>query len=109
MVPLSNIHSLTDFRHNAKKFVEELQATHVPLVLTVNGKTAVVVEDVTSFEAYQNRIRELEQEVEALKLAALKKAVDIGAEQAERGQFSQRSFDAIIAAAHATGTGETTA
>ena len=108
MVPLTNIHSLTDFRHNAKQFVAELQSTHAPLVLTVNGKAAVVVEDVASFEAYQNRIRELEQEVEALKLAALKKAVDLGAEQAERGQFSQRSFDEIIAAAHAAVTGETT-
>ncbi|MEM6866751.1 MAG: type II toxin-antitoxin system Phd/YefM family antitoxin, partial [Cyanobacteria bacterium P01_C01_bin.121] len=101
MVPLTNIHSLTDFRQNAKKFVEELQATHAPLVLTVNGKAALVVEDVTSFEAYQNRIHELEREVQMLKLGALKEAVAIGAEQAEQGKFSKRSFDEIIAAAHA--------
>lgn len=101
MVSLTNIHSLTDFRHNAKKFAEQVQITQTPLVLTVNGRAALVVEDVASFEAYQNRIRELEKEVQALKLAALKEAVDIGAEQAESGQFSKRSFDEIIAAAAA--------
>lgn len=106
MVPLTNIHSLTDFRHNAKRFVEELQATHTPLVLTVNGKAALVVEDVASFEAYQNRIRELDKEVATLKLAALKEAVDVGAEQAEQGKFSRHSFDEIIAAAHAAVTNQ---
>lgn len=100
MVSLSNIYSLTDFRHNAKKFVEEIQSTKAPIVLTVNGKAAAVLEDVTTFEGYQKRIRELEEEVQALKLAALKEAVVLGAEQAERGEFSKRSFDEIIAAAH---------
>jgi len=100
MVPLTNIHSLTDFRHNAKKFVDELQETKTPIVLTVNGRAAVVALDVGSFENYQNRIRELEEEVQALKLVALKEALMQGAEQAEQGQFSKRTFDEIIAAAH---------
>ena len=99
MVSLQNIQSLTDFRHNAKKYVEQLQATQAPLVLTVNGKAAVVVEAAEAYEAYQNRIRELEAEVNALRLQTLKDAVAIGAQQAEQGQFSQRSFDEIITAA----------
>lgn len=99
MVSLQNIQSLTDFRHNAKKYVEQLQATRSPLVLTVNGKAAVVVEAAEAYEAYQNRIRELEAEVNALKLQTLKDTVAVGAQQAEQGQFSQRSFDEIIAAA----------
>lgn len=99
MVPLKNIQSLTDFRHNAKKYVEQLQSTQTPLVLTVNGKAAVVVEAAEAYESYQVRIRELEAEVNELKLAALREAVALGAEQAERGQLSQRSFDEIIAAA----------
>lgn len=108
MIPLTNIHSLTDFRHNARKFVDALQESHTPLVLTVNGKAAIVVEDVASFEACQNRIRELENEVKALKLGALQEALAIGAEQAEQGKFSKRSFDDIIAAAKAAVTEETT-
>ena len=99
MVSLQNIQSLTDFRHNAKKYVEQLQATQAPLVLTVNGKAAVVVESAEAYEAYQTRIRELEAEVNALKLQTLKDAVAVGAQQAELGQISQRSFDEIIAAA----------
>jgi len=99
MVLLQNIQTLTDFRHNAKKYVEQLQTTQAPLVLTVNGKAAVVVEATEAYNAYQARIRELEAEVNALKLQTLKDAVAIGAEQAEQGQFSQRSFNEIIAAA----------
>ena len=107
MINSSNIHSLTDFRHNAKKFVEQLQANKSPLILTINGKAAIVVEDVESFEADQQRIRDLEAEVKALKLTALKEALSIGAQQAQQGQFSQRSFDEIIAAAHALVTQQT--
>jgi len=106
MVHLTNIYSLTDFRHNAKKFVEELQATKAPIVLTVNGRAAAVLEDVASFEAYQKRIRELEEENQALKLVALKEAIALGAQQADRGQFSKRSFDEIISAAHAAVTSD---
>ncbi len=68
-------------------------------MLTVNGKAAVVVEAAEAYEAYQARIRELEAEIAALKLQTLKDAVAIGAQQAEQGQFSSRSFDEIIAAA----------
>ena len=50
MVSLQNIQSLTDFRHNAKKYVEQLQTTQAPLVLTVNGKAAVVVEAAEAYE-----------------------------------------------------------
>ncbi|MEO0645324.1 MAG: type II toxin-antitoxin system Phd/YefM family antitoxin [Cyanobacteria bacterium J06650_10] len=99
MVSLQNIQSLTEFRHNAKKYVEQLQATQAPLLLTVNGKAAIVVESAEAYEAYQARIRELEAEVNELKLQTLKDAVAVGAQQAEQGQFSQRSFDEIIAAA----------
>ena len=106
MVSLQNIQSLTDFRHNAKKYVEQLQATRSPLVLTVNGKAAVVVEAAEAYEAYQARIRELEAEVNALKLQTLKDAVAVGAQQAEKGQFSQRSFDEIIAAAQSAVSGQ---
>lgn len=101
MVPLTNIYSLTDFRHNAKKYVEQMQSTKSPLVLTVNGKAAIVVEDAEAYETQQERIRVLEEEVKALKLSALKEAVALGAEQAEQGKFSRRSFDEIIAAAQA--------
>ncbi|MEM9215177.1 MAG: type II toxin-antitoxin system Phd/YefM family antitoxin [Cyanobacteria bacterium P01_F01_bin.150] len=43
MVPVDNIRSLTDFRHNAKQYVEQVQTTKSPLLLTVNGEASVVV------------------------------------------------------------------
>ena len=105
MVPLSNILSLTDFRHNVKKYVDQLLATRSPLVLTINDKAVIVVKDVETFETEQRRLRELEEENRTLRLAMFKEAVAVGAEQAEQGRFSKRSFDDIIAAAHAAVTG----
>jgi hypothetical protein len=57
------------------------------------------MEDVSTFEARQNRIRELEDEVQVLKFAALKEAVRLGVEQADQGKFSTRRPEEIIAAA----------
>ena len=104
-ISTQNIRSLTDFRNNAKQYVEQLQTTKSPLVLTVNGEAAIVVEDAQAFQANQDRLHQLEAENEALKrLEELRAAVAVGAEQAERGQFSPRSFDEIVAAAHRTVT-----
>ncbi|MEM6866816.1 MAG: hypothetical protein AAF528_00330 [Cyanobacteria bacterium P01_C01_bin.121] len=44
-----------------------------------------------------------------LKRVSLKEAVAIGAEQAEQEKFSKRSFDEIIAAAHAAVAEDTSA
>jgi prevent-host-death family protein len=45
-----DIHSLSDFKQNASKFVKQVQETKEPLVLTVNGKPAVVVQDAESYQ-----------------------------------------------------------
>lgn len=46
-----DIQSLSDFKQNASKFVKQVQETKEPLVLTVNGKPAVVLQDPDSFQA----------------------------------------------------------
>jgi prevent-host-death family protein len=51
VIDLRNIHSLTDFKRNANAYVEQLQATQLPLVLTVNGKAAVVVQEAGAFQS----------------------------------------------------------
>jgi len=43
MIELENIHSLSDFKRNAKEFIEQIKTTKSPLVLTVNDKAKVVV------------------------------------------------------------------
>jgi prevent-host-death family protein len=81
MIDLKNIHSLTDFKRNAKDFVEQVKVTKLPLVLTVNGKAEVVVQDAETFQAMIERIRQAEEELQTLKLEALRRELSIGIEQ----------------------------
>ena len=57
MLDAREIYPLSDFQRNAKQFIEQLQDSHKPIVLTVNGKAAVIMQDAVS---YQNMLDELE-------------------------------------------------
>ena len=58
MIKLTSIDSLTNFQKNAKHFVETLAASKEPLVLTVNGKAKLVIQDAA---AYQRLIDQAER------------------------------------------------
>ena len=45
------IHSLTEFKRNTTEFMERIKRTKHPLVLTVNGKAELVVQDAESYQA----------------------------------------------------------
>ncbi len=45
-----DIQSLTDFKRNTAEFMQQLQQTGRPLVLTVNGKAEMVVQDAASYQ-----------------------------------------------------------
>ena len=45
-----DIDSLTHFKRNTTELVEQLKVTGQPMVLTVNGKAEVVVQDVSSYQ-----------------------------------------------------------
>ncbi|MEH2064823.1 MAG: type II toxin-antitoxin system prevent-host-death family antitoxin [Nostoc sp.] len=49
-INLENIQSLTDFKRNAKDYLEQIKFTKSPLVLTVNGKAEVVVHEAQAFQ-----------------------------------------------------------
>jgi PHD/YefM family antitoxin component YafN of YafNO toxin-antitoxin module len=58
-----DIHSLTDFKHKTPVFVQQLRKTGEPMVLTINGKAALVVQDAQSYQklmdlAEDARVRE---------------------------------------------------
>lgn len=53
----TNVDSLTNFQKNAKAILAELEATGEPLVLTVNGRAEVVVQDAA---AYQRLVEDAE-------------------------------------------------
>ena len=50
MINLNDIHSLTDFQRNARDHIERLKASGQPVVLTVNGKAELVVQDAASYQ-----------------------------------------------------------
>jgi prevent-host-death family protein len=76
MLDTRNIYPLTDFQRNAKEFIAQLQSSHKPIVLTVNGKAAVVIQDAS---AYQELLEQLELERSAI---AIRQSI----EQAKAGQ-----------------------
>lgn len=47
---IRDIQSLSDFKQNASKIVKEIQDTKSPVIVTVNGKAAVVVQDAESYQ-----------------------------------------------------------
>jgi len=45
-----DIHSLTDFKKNTSPFVEQLKQTGEPVVLTINGKAELVIQDAAAYQ-----------------------------------------------------------
>ncbi len=76
MIKTSSIDSLSNFQKNTKEFMGRLETSKEPLVLTVNGKAKIVVQDA---DAYQ----EMLDQVERLKFA---EAVAVGISEANSGK-----------------------
>lgn len=62
-----DIRPLTDFKRNTSAFVNRMKKTHRPLVLTVNGKAELVVQDARGYQQMLDRLDRLEA-VEAIRL-----------------------------------------
>ena len=68
MVNLSqDIHPLTDFKRKTSSFMSRMKKTHRPVVLTVNGKAELVVQDAESYQQILDRLERLEA-VEAIRV-----------------------------------------
>ncbi|QLE57707.1 type II toxin-antitoxin system Phd/YefM family antitoxin [Nostoc sp. TCL26-01] len=57
---LRNIYPLSEFQRSAKAFLEKLRGTKEPIILTVNGKASVVVQDAESYQELLDRLELLE-------------------------------------------------
>ena len=55
-----DIRPLSEFRANAAAFVEQVQTTHRPIVLTQRGRGAAVLMDVNEYERLVERAEVLE-------------------------------------------------
>jgi PHD/YefM family antitoxin component YafN of YafNO toxin-antitoxin module len=76
MINVNEIRSLTDFQRNAKAYIGKMKKSGRPVVLTVNGKAELIVQDAAS---YQKMLDLLEQ---AETIAAIQR----GLEQVEQGK-----------------------
>lgn len=55
-----DIQSLSDFKRNSREFLERMRETGNPVVLTINGKSKVVVQDAASYQRLLDYIDEME-------------------------------------------------
>jgi prevent-host-death family protein len=55
-----DIRSLSDFKRNSREFLEQMRETGNPVVLTINGKAEVVVQDAASYQQLLDYIDEME-------------------------------------------------
>src|SRR5437868_14003932 len=79
-----DIHSLSDFKRNTTDFLEQMEKTGAPVVLTINGKAKIVVQDA---ESYQRML-------ELLDRAETVEAVREGLESVRQGKtMSLDEFD----------------
>ena len=68
MINLSqDIRPLTDFKRNTSDFMSKMKKTRRPVVLTVNGKAELVVQDAKSYQQILERLERLEA-VEAIRI-----------------------------------------
>ncbi|MGH9843814.1 MAG: type II toxin-antitoxin system Phd/YefM family antitoxin [Blastocatellia bacterium] len=58
----ADIHSLTDFKRNTAEFMEQLEESGRPVVLTVNGQAKLVVQDAAAYQ----RLLELVNQIKVL-------------------------------------------
>lgn len=79
-----DIHSLTDFKRHTTNFVKQIKHRRRPMVLTVNGRAALIVQDAESYQ----KLFELADCFEAIS------SVQEGMAQSKRGEgTSLKEFD----------------
>jgi prevent-host-death family protein len=76
MIDLREVRSVTEFQRHLKDYVGRIKEKKIPLVLTVNGRAEIVVQDATSYQALLDRLERAET------VAAIRQ----GIEQLERGE-----------------------
>lgn len=82
-----DIHPLTDFKRKTSDFLRQLKETGSPLVLTINGKAELVVQDAASYQ----RLFDLAERLETIEAA---KESIISADRGE-GRPMDDALDAI--------------
>lgn len=86
-----DIHSLTEFKRKTTVFMRQMKERRRPMVLTVNGKAALIVQDPNSYQELQEAANRFESI----------SAVQEGIAQSRRGEgASLDMFDKRMRAKH---------
>ena len=62
MLDITDITSLSHFQRHTRDFLHRLRATNRPIVLTVNGKAEVVVQDAAAYQRLMDRAAQVPEE-----------------------------------------------
>ena len=95
MLDTRNIYPLSDFQRNAKDFTAKLKESQKPIVLTVNGKAAIVLQDAEAYQALLDSSKALKAELRELKLAALRRDIQVGIDQIEAGEYTEYTEETL--------------
>ena len=60
MIDLREVRSVTEFQRNIKEYVGRLKQKKTPLVLTINGRAEIVVQDAESYQVLLDRLERAE-------------------------------------------------
>ncbi len=86
------INSLSNFKRNTTEFIEQLRETGKPIVLTINGKAELIVQDAGSYQ----KLLEIAEKLETIE--ALKPAIE--EMKAGKGELAEQVFAELL---HAVG------
>jgi prevent-host-death family protein len=56
MRPSEDVRSLSEFRANASTFIQQVQGTGRPMILTVHGRSAAVLVDAVEYDAMLDQL-----------------------------------------------------
>jgi len=91
-----DIQSLSEFKRNTTKFLKQMQQTKEPVVLTVNGKAALVVQDAESYQELMmikdrmEAIAGIKQGLDSMKRGEGQKLEDFAAEFRQKHNFTDQ-------------------
>ena len=93
MIDLCEVRSVTEFQRNLKDYVGRLKEKKSPLVLTVNGRAELIVQDADSYQELLDRLERAET-VAAIRegMEQFKRGEGIPLEQAERRLRKRHGF-----------------
>ena len=82
------INSLSNFKRNTSDFIEQLKETGKPIILTINGRAELIIQDAGSYQ----KLLEIAEKLETIE--ALKPAIE--EMKAGKGESAEKVFAELL-------------